>query len=667
MALGGMSACSSGAAGRGDAGDGDGIDDAPTDGPSTEGEDTTGTDSGGDVNVVSITIEPADVVIEVLNGQVPAGTNFTAIGLTDLGESIDLSGGTWSYDRPELATLANGGQLSATGDLGGQGILSYEYNGLTAQTTASVKLIYTVDPSIPPEVKDLFPQATTPDPTLALLYPYDQTVLPKGIAGPVLQWNGGNATDLYKVTVDSQWFSLTYYGDVPAPSRWSFPEPPLFVDDTWQKLEDSTVGDVAVTLQRYDGVQAYLPFAQTWKIANADLAGIIYYWEVNAGSVVKLQPGADAPESFLAPPPPVDVGDGNPNNQCIACHSVSADGSTIVASTYGSASPWATWNADGSKIFVSGDVDGVYYPGDSSGFQALSPDGTWILSGQSKEQTALKLSAINSTTELGQLAAPAGYPVFPTWSTDGAKVVYAARADGNWLDFNNSSLWVADFDPNVPGFVNHAQIVAGEPPYRTAVVYPTVSPDSKWVAYNKANQARARGGQGELYYTSIDGQTQLTLTQANGGSHLAPELQGTDFEPTFMPVSLGGYFWMIFVSERPYGNTLTDTAPETRIKQLWVTAIDAVPSASDPSHPAFWLPGQSLSSNNMRGYWALVPCKGEGDGCEGGFDCCSGYCSTDGLCTMDDPECSADGNACETDGDCCQGQCFGGYCGLPTP
>ena len=75
----------------------------------------------------------------------------------------------------------------------------------------------------------------------------------------------------------------------------------------------------------------------------------------------------------------------------------------------------------------------------------------------------------------------------------------------------------------------------------------------------------------------------------------------------------------MFVSERTYGNTLTDTNPLSRSKQLWVTAIDANPAAGvDSSHPAFWLPGQELNNPNMRGEWALNPCRQLGEGCEGG-------------------------------------------------
>ena len=62
-----------------------------------------------------------------------------------------------------------------------------------------------------------------------------------------------------------------------------------------------------------------------------------------------------------------------------------------------------------------------------------------------------------------------------------------------------------------------------------------------------------------------------------------------------------------------------------------MTAIDASPQAGkDPSHPAFWLPGQDTGNNNMRGEWALNPCKQTGNTCSSGYDCCTGFCQPDG-------------------------------------
>jgi hypothetical protein len=145
-------------------------------------------------------------------------------------------------------------------------------------------------------------------------------------------------------------------------------------------------------------------------------------------------------------------------------------------------------------------------------------------------------------------------------------------------------------------------------------------------------------------------------------------------EATFLPVVVGGYMWLVFGSERQYGNTLTDANPTTRVKQLWVAAIDASPQAmGDPSHPAFWLPGQELNNQNMRGQWTLAPCKQIGDDCTAGYECCDGFCHVDAngnhICQDQPGPCANTGDACTTAADCCdaQAECIGGFCSAPPP
>jgi hypothetical protein len=468
-----------------------------------------------------------------------------------------------------------------------------------------------------------------------------------------MQWNGGGAADVYKVHISGPTFEYTGWGTVPPPSRYAFPTTP---NDIWRKLSDSSEGDVAVEVQRYDGATAYQPLAQTWKIAPGNLAGTIYYWEVNQGNVVRLQPGALAPEQFIQKPAGVT---------CVACHSVSADDGTIVASFHGGYSPWGTFNAnDGSSIYATDNA---------SGFQAISPDGSHVVWGQSAETGALNLSTRDNNAVLASLS-PGGHPVHPAWSKDGNKLAFAVRTDGNWLDFTQSTLWITDVTETPPAFTNMGLIVANDAT-RSTVSYPTFSPDSQWIAFARTTQARTRGALSEVWLTSPDGSTQIELDNANGKGVLSDDQDSAAYEPTFNPVAAGGYFWLVIVSERQYGNTLTDTNPNTRTKQLWVTAIDANPQPGvDPSHPAFWLPGQELNNQNMRGEWALSPCKQIGEECSAGYECCDGYCIQDPedmtfKCSDDSGGCSQLGDACETASDCCDPthDCINGFCANDVP
>ena len=165
-----------------------------------------------------------------------------------------------------------------------------------------------------------------------------------------------------------------------------------------------------------------------------------------------------------------------------------------------------------------------------------------------------------------------------------------------------------------------------------------------------------------------DGSEPIRIDRANGFGHIPADQTAQNYEPTFIPVASGGFFWAVFASERQYGNTLTNQDVNTRTKQLWVTAIDPFPQpGADPSHPGFWLPGQELDNNNMRGYAALNECKELGQTCEAGYDCCSGFCvEIDGAFVCDDqvPSCSPNESACEESSDCCDpdAECIAGFC-----
>jgi hypothetical protein len=609
-------------------------------------------DAGTD-SIVALAITPADPVLVVDNGVIPPPITFTATGTTASGQVVSVAG-DWSYDRYDIGDVTKGGGVfTATGLLGGKGTLTFKAGQLTATTSATVQLHVTSDPGIDPAVKGAFPGAVDADPSLTLVYPYDQTVFPRGLLGPTVQWNGGGAADTYYVRATSTGYDLEAWATVPAPSRWTFPVLPV---DTWRQLTDSTSGPVTLSIQRHDGAKAYLPVTQTWTIAPANLAGTIYYWEVNTGNVLRIKPGDTAPENFLQKPSGVT---------CVACHSVSKDGSTLVASFHGGYSPWGTFDlATGTNLLATND---------SSGFQAISANGQLVLwrhwnDGAFNGTGYLSLSKSNDPTELAQLNPGGGQPSHPAWSGDNTKVAFSVRSDGNGLDFNTSTLWITDVDPQGFTFSATKKLVDNDAAFPT-VTFPTFSPDSQWIAFERSTQARSRGAQASIWLTNLDGSTLIPLDRANGTGLLAGDQATATYEPTFNPVAVGGYFWLVIVSERMYGNTLTDTNPASRTKQLWVTAIDASPQPGvDPSHPAFWLPGQELDNNNMRGEWALSPCKKLGEDCTAGFECCDGFCHEDDagnpICDDKPAGCSNEGEACVTAADCCDpgATCVGGFC-----
>ena len=114
-----------------------------------------------------------------------------------------------------------------------------------------------------------------------------------------------------------------------------------------------------------------------------------------------------------------------------------------------------------------------------------------------------------------------------------------------------------------------------------------------------------------------------------------------------------------------------DLTKQVTTKKLWVAALDLKPKAgADPSHPPFYLPAQELHAGNSRGFWVADPCKADGKSCEGGDECCGGYCSqqTPGgplTCGRVKVGCAKIFDKCVTGADCCDTpkvQCVNGRC-----
>ena len=92
-----------------------------------------------------------------------------------------------------------------------------------------------------------------------------------------------------------------------------------------------------------------------------------------------------------------------------------------------------------------------------------------------------------------------------------------------------------------------------------------------------------------------------------------------------------------------------------------MAALDQRPTpGQDPSHPAFYLPGQELNAGNFRGSWVVDPCRNDGESCDAGDQCCNGFCraasgSDTGLvCGHKPPDgCANEFERCTTSSECC--------------
>ena len=623
--------------------------------------------AGGGATTGTLTVSCDTPAIDVLNG---SSTPAHCAALID-GNKV---GAFWVVDVSAVAGVDAMGTVTATGTQGGDVVVKAAYDNQTATASVKVTLKKVLNPAgvSGPDIAVL---KGTVDPDAASVkwaYPYNGTVFPKGLLAPEMMWNGTGAGDKYYVHVTSKYTDFEFFTTADPPSRYTLD------DSSWQQLTESGPGgDVAIRVARMPAgsMNAAVVVNHTWKIANGSLRGTVYYWSNNLGRVVRIKPGALKPDDFLLNDVKLDFAsqpkdaDGNCINCCTTCHAVSANGSTLVIGgdfpattidlltntvaltlsppTLSSLRRWSmpTISPNG-KVLVENNAAGI--PGPPGG-----EDGMW------DTKTGQKI------TGTGLDGILLGMPAF---APNGTKLAY--------VDTTSLGLNVYDYDANTNVVQNALALVpAGGDPSLNAIAFPSVSPDAKWITYHRGSYPDSldtRFGPGDLYLASVDQPgTEVRLSQINGDAYPFAE-GGRDmsynYEPTFAPLDAGGYAWVVFTSRRTLGNKLIGT--KDVVKQLWVAAIDQNPQpGQDPSHPAFWVKGQDEATLNMRGFWALDPCKQVGAGCGTGSECCNQNCDM-GVCKEPDPNtCSQTGNICEKDGDCCdaKSKCINNICSDPPP
>jgi len=682
-----------------------------------------------DPDATTLTIEPADSVLDVtVGGAIPTLTNVAKSNGTPVAVA-------WGIDRGEIGTInVSSGVFTPSGTVGGRANITATYGTKKATTSVTVRLKMTQngDPSAgspggvggvggvggegPGAAIDITTKATLDaapiaDPAVKWLYPYDGTVWPRGVLAPLLQWDhGSNAFDAVKITIKETAFE--YVGTF-AKTATPFLHHPI-PQDVWKKLSYSNAGEpVTVELVFAAGGKTVGPIKETWKIANGPLKGTLYYQSYGtklANNYCCTATGGNFGGATLAiksgaTDPTLVAGGNGGHEQCRVCHSVAAGGSTLI-------SQWGNnYNGTSSYDLKAGYTESALSPADGRfGWGALAPDGS-LLFGHGAPGVGL------TPPESALYALPGGAPVTTTGIPAGLRAGFPAFApNGKHLSFafyagtgaDQKSLAMLDFDNATKAF---SGLTTLHTPTSGADMWSSWLPNSEGVVFEleTVNNGRDYGGtrsqcdsssacsgigaHGELWWVDAASKTAVRLDKLNGKGYVPTGPNGHDddstlnFEPSVNPVVSGGYAWVVFVSRRMYGNVATinpywsdprfhDISSTPTTKKLWVAAIDlSAKPGTDPSFPAFYLPGQELLAGNSRGYYVVDPCKAEGTSCETGDECCGGFCQpgTDGklTCTNKPPMCAGEYEKCTKDDDCCGlglgVKCIGGRCATAGP
>lgn len=561
---------------------------------------------------------------------------------------------SWSVPANSIGTIDSSGIFTANGSVGGTVTVTATYSvggvTLTATTQITVTISKTaITPNTDPQAPTWFEQTPTQDlaKSAKIVYPLDGVVMPQNVYPADVQWTTGAIGDVFRVTLTKPNYKYVAYVGF---NTTGFTLNYLVDNAAWRGLAqtDSEV-DAQLAVDRYEKTsgKVYSGTPVNMHFANGSLLGTIYYWDINVGKIRKIQDGT-ATASDLLPYPPASPSSGE---RCVGCHAVSRDGRYMMGRLGGGVNYGALFDltADLSKnpaptVYPVSTATQTFY------FSSFSPDAKRLVVGDPKGGTN-RMYFIDSANGVAVTLNSGAFPTnatYPAWSPDGATIAFASETnnDGTVMTASNLSV-IPVTGPDAVGGVKRihtANTVTGS----TEDSYPTWSPDSKWLAFQNGVDSRSDNQRlGALFMIKPDGTDLVKLAKAMGSTTTARV-----FFPNFSPFNVGGYFWVSFISERDYGNSLAGTAGTNR-QQLWVAAIKNNPtSGQDPSFVPYWLPGQNVKAKNISAYWAPVACRQDGAPADVATQCCSNVI-TNGVCSTP-VQCIRGGGTCGGSG-CCGG------------
>jgi hypothetical protein len=700
------------------------------------------TDAGKDARVdpiTSFTIEPGALAFDAS----PKPVQFIARLPNGMPSNVPVR---WTVEPKEMGTIdASTGLFTPTGASGDLKITATAGSIIVTVTlSVTVNVAQNGDPDFgtspdgaggiggvggegggsaieDPALRAALDATPTDDPSLSWLYPYDRTVWPRGLPAPLLQWKRGDHAPIavkIAISVGDDYKTTLYLG---APKNVTTIERLPLPQAVWRaaQLSGPTMKIALTFVANEGGFKTYKASKElTWTTAPTDLKGMVYYNSYGTklaenfggakggngrfgGATLAIEGGSFDPE-LVAGKTSTD------QSGCRVCHTVSADGSTLIAlHNEGMEASVYDLRTGAERVMPVSD-NGKF------GWSGLTPDGAFALGASGPPGLGGSNPASLSASKLyrvvdGSTVATTGIEgvttqaVTPQFSPDGKKVAFNGYqgVGAGGLQANGRSLFVMDVARRADAFdfSNATPIFTAAASSQTPG-WPFFLPDNSGVVFelelapgaNNEHLMTRKGARGELWWTDLTGNAH-PLDNANGKGYLPANASSghsddtvLQYEPTVAPIVSGGYAWVVFTSRRLYGNVATRNPYESdarefdltpgnpsgpTTKKLWVTAI-SIPAApgSDPSHPAFYLPAQELYAGNSRGFWTLDVCKADGQGCSSGDECCNGYCSQSvefPVCGVKPPNaCAAEYDSCNVSADCCKDgpllRCIAGHC-----
>lgn len=345
--------------------------------------------SGGAFGGCSLTVSPANHNFVVTSfspfSVTPASARYEA-RLSPASCDIGVVTSSWTLSNPDTAVISDTGTVTVYSPVAQTQQVRAYAGSFQAIATATVTVNIADNADAPAGSVPLFTGMPVGPDTAQFVYPYANTMFPRGIRSPNLQWITGALGN-----ADAVKLSVRYPVNGAAQFSWSKIVPGgnsrsvSLPQDVWLGLDQSASNSTAlISIQRVVGGQLYQAIERPIKFASAPLRGRIYYteyqrgpdtragpscWFNNNGTVIRsLDPGST--DSPINP-----FGNTNCTN---VCHSVSADGSMFVSS-----GQVAKINSNGTFTHVANPPQPPIVGQDARGFAwaGITPDGTYVLQG----------------------------------------------------------------------------------------------------------------------------------------------------------------------------------------------------------------------------------------------------------------------------------------------